>query len=171
MPYRVYDENNQLIGYLEDDAEIERWLAELPEDYYTFSVGGTSADTERLMLRLNSRAAGDSFFDLLKQKHGRVPLRLNAFAEIRDLVFGRNAFFIKVRESFTDLPLLGQLLTVLKNTLAAGATFFLILEPKTLQEEFDTDTIGEQLQVFYVPTVTDEFADLGEVLFGSLVVS
>lgn len=170
MPYRIYDESNRLVGYIEDDDQIEQWLATLPEDYYTFPVGALASDAQTFMLRLNSRAAGESFFDLLKTKYGRVPEQINAFTEIRDLLFGQNAFFVKVRKSFTDMTILGQLLTVLRNTLAAGSTFFVILEPDTLQDEYFVDDIAEALGLFYVPAVTETVSDMSESIIASPVV-
>ena len=118
MPYRVYDESNKLVGYIEDDDQIDQWLEALPEDYYTFPVGALPPDAQKFMLRLNAATAGASFFDLLKTRHGRVPLQINPFNEIKELLFGQNAFFIKVRRNMSNMTILGQLLTVLKNTLA-----------------------------------------------------
>ena len=151
MPYRVYDENNRLVGYIEDDSQIDQWLESLPEDYYTFPVGAFSADVEKFMLRLNSRAAtGTSFFDLLQTKYGRVPSQINPFSEIKELLFGQNAFFIKVRREFTNMTILGQLLTVLRNTLSAGSAFFVLLEPESVQE-YVSPAIAESFQLFQVP--------------------
>lgn len=170
MPYRVYDENNRLVGYIEDDDLIDQWLAGLPEDYYSFPVGAVTSDAQKFMLRLNSRAAGQSFFDLLKTKYGRVPQQINPFQEIRDLLFGQNAFFVKVRRSFTDMTVLGQLLTVLRNTLSAGSTFFVILEPETLQETYDAENIAEALNLFYVPAVSETMTEMSESIIASPVV-
>lgn len=152
MPYRIYDEDNRLVGYIEDDSQIDQWLNTLPEDYYTFPVGALSADAEKFMLRLNSRAGGESFFDLLKSRYGRIPLQLNPFSEIKELLFGQNAFFVKVRRNFVDMTILGQLLTVLRSTLSAGSTFFVILEPEHIQEHV-SPLISENLELFQIPEI------------------
>ena len=174
MPYRVYDENNRLVGYIEDDAQIDQWLESLPEDYYTFPVGALPADAEKFMLRLNSRdATGESFFDLLQTRYGRVPEQINPFSEIKELLFGQNAFFIKVRRNLTNMTILGQLLTVLRNTLSAGSTFFVLLEPEPIQE-YVSPVITEGFELFQVPalSVSDIVASesASEVLTASTVV-
>jgi len=169
MPYRVYDEQNRLVGYIEDDSEIDQWLENLPEDYYTFPVGALPPDAEKFMLRLNTQSEGESFFDLLRSRYGRVPLQINPFNEVKELLFGQNAFFIKVRRNFVDMSLLGQMLTVLKNTLAAGSTFFVILEPDNVQE-YVSPEVGESATVFYVPTAEETVDGVTETAIASPVV-
>lgn len=154
MPYHVFNEAGELVGYLENDAEIDQWMASLPDDLYGFPVGGYPDDATRFMLRLNTKAAsGKSFIDLLKERYGRVPLELNPFKEVKDLLLGNNAFFIKLR-NFIDMPLVSQLLGVLRRTLPAGVTFFLIMEPSGLAED-DTPPVLESLGAFYAPSVAD----------------
>jgi len=147
MPYHVYDEGGTLVGYLEQDIDVERWLSSLPSDYYTFPVGGQALDVQQFMLRLNAGPGdGQTFFSRLQERYGRVPVAINPFKELRDLVFGPNVFFIKLRQ-FGDMTLLSQLLTVLRRTLPAGATFFVLLEPQIL-EEVVLPAPEESLEVF-----------------------
>ena len=149
MPYYVYDAEGKLVGYIEKSSDIERYLASLPEDFYSFPVGATAEDANRFMLQLNTRPDADtpSFFDRLVTRYGRVPVQINPFAEIKDLVFGNNAFFIKLK-NFIDASLMSQLLSVLRVTLPAGSKFFLIMEA-TVTEEVYTGPEEESLEAFY----------------------
>jgi len=155
LGYRIYDENNVLVSFLENDSEVSAYLETIPEDIYTFPVEGLTEDVELFMLRLNSRVNGNSFFDSLKEKYGRVPLNINPFEEVKDLIFGNNAFFVKIRRNFMDMGLLGQLLAVLRKTLSAGSTFFLIMEPDTVEETYDMSSISETGIAFYVPGIEE----------------
>ena len=154
MPYQVHAADGTLVGYIEQDADIERWLASLPSDYYTFPVGGQALDAQRFMLQLNAKPAdGVSFFDKLQQRYGRVPIELNPFKELRALTFGPNVFFIKLRQ-FIEMPLLGQLLSVLRRTLPAGAAFYVLLEAQVIEEVL-MQTPDEVVGVFYAPEIAE----------------
>lgn len=163
MPYHVYAEDGGLVGYLEQDADVERWLASLPSDFYTFPVGGQALDAQRFMLQLNaSPAGGASFFSRLQQRYGRVPVTINPFKELRDLVFGPNVFFVKLRQ-FVDMTLLSQLLTVLRRTLPAGATFYVLLEPQVI-EDVPLPTPAESLAVFYAPEIAETVSGVHDAI-------
>jgi hypothetical protein len=162
MPYHVYDESGKLVGYLEKDTDGERWLSSLPSDYYTFPVGGQVLDAQQFMLRLNTAPSGQAFFARLQERYGRVPVAINPFKELRDLVFGPNVFFIKLRQ-FVDLTLLNQLLTVLRRTLPAGASFCLLLEPQLL-EEVVLPTPEERVEVFMAAEVAESVDGLHEAV-------
>lgn len=169
MPYQVYAADGKLVGYIEQDADIERWLASLPSDYYTFPVGGQAVDAQRFMLQLNAQPAdGPSFFDKLQERYGRVPLELNPFKELRDLVFGPNVFFIKLRQ-FIEMPLLGQMLSVLRRTLPAGATFYVLLEAQVV-EDVVMATPDESAEVFYVPDINETVDGVHDAVGASTVV-
>ena len=162
MPYHVFNEAGELVGYLENDAEIDQWMASLPDDLYTFPVGGYPDDATRFMLRLNARGvSGKSFMDLLAARYGRVPLQLNPFKEVKDLILGNDVFFIKLRNIIAR-PLVNQLLNVLRRTLPVGSTFYLILEPSGLAEE-DSTPVAEGVGVFYAPSI-GESVDAGTVV-------
>ena len=169
MPYQVYAADGKLVGYIEQDADIERWLASLPSDYYTFPVGGQAVDAQRFMLQLNAQPAdGPSFFGKLQERYGRVPLELNPFKELRDLVFGPNVFFIKLRQ-FIEMPLLGQMLSVLRRTLPAGATFYVLLEAQVV-EDVVMATPDERVEVFYAPDINETVDGVHDAVGASTVV-
>jgi len=169
MPYQVYAADGKLVGYIEQDADIERWLASLPSDYYTFPVGGQAVDAQRFMLQLNAQPAdGPSFFDKLQERYGRVPLQINPFKELRDLVFGPNMFFIKLRQ-FIEMPLLGQMLSVLRRTLPAGATFYVLLEAQVV-EDVVMATPDESVEVFYAPDINETVDGVHDAVGASTVV-
>lgn len=172
MPYIVYNEDGQRVAYLEDDEGIQDWLDSLPDDYYMFPIGGREADVQRFMLRLNAQVGGnDSFFDLLKAEHGRVPLQINPFDAIRKHIFGQNAFFVKLKPGAVDMDMLGQLFTVLHNTLSAGSRFFLIQEPEAAQDSYELD-VEEQVEVFCTPETAaeSEFDEVREHVTASTVI-
>ena len=53
MGFHVLDSDGQIIGYVETDAEALALMARVPDDIYTFFVGGLTADVSRFMLQLN----------------------------------------------------------------------------------------------------------------------
>jgi hypothetical protein len=169
MGYHVYDKDGNLVGYLEDEDDIERYLDSLPDDLHVFDVGGFSEDVDRFMVRVNSpEPTGESFIDKLDQRYGRVPVKINPFKEVKDIVFGNNAFFIKLR-NFVDMQLVSQMLSVLRDTLPAGATFFVILEMSGISEEAKFE-FSENIELFHVPDIAESYDGMDEAVVLSTVV-
>jgi len=161
--YLIFDKDGQLKGFLATAEEATAHLDTVPDDIFTFFVGGLEQGVDDFMLQLNS---GDpSFVDALKEKFGRVPEFINPFREIKDLYLKHNAFFIKLKD-FDIVPrnILTQLFSVLRVTIHAGSTFFVIIEKKTLDAEFNLDEIGAEPDVFYVPELEDEFDNIAASL-------
>ena len=147
--FYIYDQNGNRVGFLEDESKVLEYIDAIPVDIYTFPAQGFSQDVYDLMVQLNTKFEGQSFFDLLAAEYGVVPLEINPMLEMRKQIFGYNSFFIKIRAGFARFKLLGQLLSVFRKTLNAGSTFFLLIETAELQDEYDMANAVESATVFY----------------------
>src|SRR3990167_3020426 len=117
MGYRVFNRDGVIVGYAPTWAEALAILDSVPDDIYTFFVGGAEADVQTFMLTLNRRYVdGKNFFDLLKEKYGRVQTTLNPFEEIKSFFIGANSLFIKIRSDLIDAGLAAQMFAVLQAT-------------------------------------------------------
>lgn len=117
---------------------------------YSFFIGGQAADVLRFTTGLNP-----NFFDVLKQKYGRVPTTINPYAELK-ADYLRNTLFIKISLGGIRTREISQLLNVLGRTTPAGSSFFVILEKQVLEEGLGVGA-GEDVAVFYAP---DEIVEI-----------
>ena len=110
------------------------------------------------------------FFDALAIRYGRVPTRINPLQEIRNEIFGADAFFIKIKDGMADREFLGQLLSVFKATLSAGSTFFLFDELTAANETYNMTNASESATIFTAVVGTEtgvsatEYANVGQVV-------
>jgi hypothetical protein len=124
MGLLVINRDGEVIGYVDSNDEANELLESLPDDIYTFFVGGFDEDVSDFLLKLNDDSNGESFFDVLKTKYGRVPTEINPFEEIRDAYLRFNTFFIKINYNQLNNRLAAQMFSVLYRTLPAGSAFF-----------------------------------------------
>ena len=165
MGYRVFNRDGVIVGYAPTWAEALAILDSVPDDIYTFFVGGAEADVQTFMLTLNRRYVdGKNFFDLLKEKYGRVQTTLNPFEEIKSFFIGANSLFIKIRSDLIDAGLAAQMFAVLQATTPAGSCFFVILEKREISEEIDMGDVGEEVAVFYALDAEDTVSDVRETV-------
>jgi len=168
MGFRVINRDGVIVGYAPTWAEALAILDSVPDDIYTFFVGGSDADVQAFLLRLNRRYIdGKNFFDLLKEKYGRVPEQINPFEEIKSFFIGANSLFIKIRADLINASLAAQLFGVLQVTMPAGSCFFLILEKREISETYNLGEITESVVVFYVPETTDTVSGFEEAVLVS----
>jgi hypothetical protein len=134
------------------------WLT-VPEDLHVFFVGGTEQGALDFMVQLNGQgdSSTPSFFDALKEKYGRVPESINPFEEVRHYYLRFNAFFIKIKEQFADQVLLAQLAGILRNTIPAGSTFFLLLETRVFTDSYDLGNVQETVEPFLLVEIEEEY--------------
>lgn len=163
MGFLILDKNGNKIGWVETQEEADDLLAQVPEDIYTFYIGGSAEDAEKQILKFNDAGEFEaSFVDLLREKYGVVPSQISPFEEIKDTYLRDNSFFIKLRYDKIDTRLAGRLLSVLRRTVPAGSNFFVIVEKQEIAEELDLSPT-EDIDVFYAvdvdesttPTITE----------------
>jgi hypothetical protein len=167
----VFNSANKVVGFVETEAEAVAILDASPPDLYVFYVGGTAEGVDAFMLQLNEPGTTPTFFDALQTKYGRIPALINPFEEMKDLYFRHNSFFIKLRDpGIVPGKLLSQLFTVLRKTIHAGSTFFLLLEKQVIGDEFGLDKIFESVEVFHAIDVEeDEYSAIREHILKSPV--
>jgi hypothetical protein len=167
MGFHVLDNDGQIIGFVETEEEALALLAQVPDDIYVFFVGGQADDVQRFMLQLNGGLGRHpTFFETLAEKYGKVPETINPFEEIKDEFFRNTAFFIKIRYDLLNSRAASQLLSVLNRTLAAGSSFFVIIEKREIEDGLVMSSSGETVEVFYAPATEPEDGpvDVGETV-------
>ena len=171
MGFYIVNQQGLIIGFVETEQEALALLAQVPDDIYTFFVGGLPTDVEKFMFDLNGGAgASPTFFEMLKDKYGRIPNSIVPFDEIKDAYFKHTGFFLKLRLDVLDTRLAAQLLSVLRRTVPAGSAFFVLIEKREIEEEFNIAGSGEEFTVFYAPELPEEYQEtFGETLFISKV--
>jgi len=171
MGFHIIDPAGVIVGYVDTEEEALELLDTIPEDIYTFFVGGLPEDVGAFMLKLNMpQDNGPSFFERMAEKFGRVPATLNAFREIKDEYLKNNTYFIKLRYDMLDPRLAGQMLSVLQRTTPAGGAFFVLIERRPVEEEHDLGgSTTEDVDVFYSLDVTEGHAGISETVFKSAV--
>ena len=169
MSYHVIDRVGNIIGWVATEDEALDLLAQVPEDIYTFFVGGSDADVQRFMLQLNGLlGVTPTFFDSMAERYGVVPDTINPMQEIQAEFFKHSTFFIKLRASF-EPRVAAQLLSVLRRTVPAGSGFFVLLEPTVLEEAIDLSTMIEDVAVFYDVDTEDTLSDVTEHVLPSTI--
>jgi hypothetical protein len=165
MALYIIDEDGKILGTVADNDAANALLATVPDDIYVFDVGGMPDEVEAFMLRLNEASVdGKSFFDQLREKHGTIPLQINPFLEMRDILFQYNTSFIKIKEGLADTDLAGQLFQVLQDTYSAGSSFFLLLALEELEEGLQGVATDENPQVFYAVDAADSHSGADDVV-------
>lgn len=155
MGLYIVDRSGKTIGWVDTNTEANDLLTTVPDDIYTFFVGGLPDEVSAFMLSLNTAdSSGFSFFDRLRSKYGRVPTSINPLKEIKDTFLRHNTFFIKIRGSILTDKTVGQMFSVLRRTLPAGSAFFVLLE-RNIVEEGLIGTVDEVADIFYVVDVED----------------
>jgi hypothetical protein len=155
MGLYIVNSAGAVIGWVDTNAEANALLEQVPDDIYTFFVGGLPDEVEDYILQLNTASDGvPSFFDILKEKYGRVPESINPFVEIRDAYFKHNTFFIKLNYSLLNSRTTSQMFNVLHRTLPAGASFFVLVERRLIEEGL-VDAVSELPDVFYALDVAE----------------
>jgi hypothetical protein len=172
MGFHIINKDGLIIGFVETEAEALALLANVPEDVYRFFVGGLPRDVDKFMLDINGGlGVSPTFFEMLENKYGRVPETIVPFEEIKEAYFKHTGFFLKIRMDILDSRLAAQLLSVLRRTVPAGASFFVLIERREIAEEFSMDRSGEEVAVFYAPDVPDEGHDnVSETVLAAQVV-
>jgi hypothetical protein len=157
MGFHILNADGDITGYVDTEAEAKGLLALVPEDIFTFFVGGETDITNTFMLQLNGLLGSPtSFFESLGERYGRVPSQINPFKEIQAACFKHAVFFIKIRPDVLDGRRTIQLLSVLQRTLPAGAGVFIIVEHRAITEAVDMSNAGETYSVFYAPDIPNE---------------
>jgi hypothetical protein len=157
MGFHILNATGEITGYVDTEAEATDLLAKVPEDIFTFFVGGASDIAATFMLQLNGLLGhSPTFFEYLEERHGRVPTYVNPFKELQAVCFKHSTFFIKVRPDILDGRKTAQLLSILQRTLPAGAGVFIIVEHRTITEGYDMTDAGEDVTVFYAPEISTE---------------
>jgi len=171
MGLYIVDKDGNVIGWVDTNAEANALLEQVPDDIYTFFVGGLPNEVQDFMLRLNTPdSEGLTFFDRLKQKYGRVPENINPFREIKDIFLRYNTFFIKLRGELLSDRTVGQMFSVLHRTLPAGSAFFVLLERSNIEEGL-VDAAGEETDIFYALDVDEGVDDnFGERVLAESVI-
>jgi len=173
MGFHILDKDGLIIGYVETEAEATALLENLPDDIYTFFLGGLPGDVDRFMLQLNGGLGlSPTFFEMLEGKYGRVPESINPFEELKDEYLRNNVFFIKLRYDMINTRLAAQLLSVLRKTLPAGGTFFVIIEKREIAEGLSCNPCwADDVIPFYAPDTdpSDGQSGYGETVLTSTV--
>ena len=160
MGWNIYNKNDRLIGYIEDDEDALALQAQNPKDLFEFYAGGLPQDVDTFIEDLNE--GSPSFFDALAVKYGKVPDDISPFNEIRDLYVGGNSFFIKIKCDEVNMKMASQLFCVLDNTINSGSDFFVIFEKAEIEETYTMDTVSEDVGIFYAISNTDTGMDISE---------
>jgi len=163
MALYVVDREGKVLGTVPDNAAANALLDSNPEDIYVFNVGGFPEEVQQFMLKLNTPdSQGLTFFERLRRKYGRVPVLINPFEEVRDLLFRQNSFFIRIRHGLLNQELAGQLFSVLQSTISAGSDFFVISFPEELEDGF-SNAQESNPDIFYtVDTGEDSHSGAGD---------
>jgi len=157
MGFHILNAAGDITGYVDTELEARLLLLQVPEDIFTFFVGGETDITDTFMLQLNGLlGTPTSFFGSLEERYGRVPAQINPFKEIQAACFKHSVFFIKVRPDILDGRRTTQLLSILQRTLPAGAGVFIIVEHRAITEAVDMSNAGETYSVFYAPDIPNE---------------
>jgi hypothetical protein len=158
--YLVIDRDNQIVGTVDTLDEVAEVILGSPTQYLTFYVGGAGKDVENFMNRLNTPQDGPSFFQILEEQQGHLPVAINPLQQFRDLFFKDNATFIKIRGNQLVPDITAQLLGVLANTYSAGSRIFVILEKQTSEDVYTLADAEEEVTVFYVSTVEETYSEV-----------
>jgi len=157
MGFHILNADGAITGYVDTELEASALLLQVPEDIFTFFVGGDTETTDTFMLQLNGLLGhSPTFFEDLAERHGRVPTYINPFKELQAVCFKHATFFIKVRPDILDGRKTAQLLSILQRTLPAGAGVFIIVEHRAVIEAVDMSNAGETYSVFYAPDIPNE---------------
>jgi len=170
MGFFVIDRNGKNIGHVETDAEATALLNANPPDIYTFFVGGAQAEVDAFILNLNDTEEDVSFFDSLAAKFGRIPDQINPFEEVKDQYLKHNTFFIKIRYDQLNTQLTGQMFNVLRRTVSAGSTFFVLVEKSEIEDTYELTDVTETIDVWYAVDTTDTGVDVSEVVLAESIV-
>jgi len=168
---RAVNRDGEVIGWVDTNAGANELLEQVPDDIYTFFVGGFPDEVALFMQQLNNPVGGGlSFFDMLKEKYGRVPSSLNPFVEIKDAYFKHNTFFIKLNYSLLNSRTAGQMFNVLARTLPAGSCFFVLIERGNIEEGL-VGASSEDAEIFYALDVDEgRDDDFGERVIAESVI-
>jgi hypothetical protein len=157
MGYKILNNDGLIIGYVETEEEAKALIDAVPEDIYTFYVGGLQSNVDRFLLDINSGNGSTlPFFDMLAEKYGKIPDTIIPFEEIKEAYFRNNTVFLKMTVEVLDSVLVSQLLSVLRRTVPAGSSFFVLVERREVEEGLTLDSGDESVDVFYAPEVPDE---------------
>lgn len=149
MGLYIVNKDGYVIGWVDTNAEANALLEQVPDDIYTFFVGGLPDEVESFILQLNTAdEEGLTFFDRLVLKYGKVPEKINPMQEIKDTFLRYNTFFIKLRGDLLNDRTVGQMFSVLHRTLPAGSAFFVLLERSNIDEGL-VDSASEGAEIFY----------------------
>jgi len=160
MGYKIINSSGLIIGYVETEEEAKALMASVPEDIYTFFVGGSEANVDKFFLDINTGNGSTlPFFDMLSEKYGKIPDTIIPFEEIREAYFRNNAVFLKIAVDLLDSTLVAQLLSVLRRTVPAGSCFFVLVERREIEEGLTLSSGDESVDVFYAPELPDELHD------------
>lgn len=171
MGYNILNGDGLIVGYVETDAEAKALIDSVPDDIYTFFVGGLQKDIDKFFLDVNSDT-GDytPFFSMLAAKYGKIPDTIIPLEEIKDAYLNNNTVFLKLRVELLDSRLVAQLLSVLRRTVPAGSSFFVLVERREIEEGLTISDDEDLVDVFYSPDIPDELNDqFAEVLIQSQV--
>jgi hypothetical protein len=168
--YLVVDKEGTIIGTVDTEEEVATLILGNPTQYLTFFVGGLSTDVDKFMMKLNS--GSPSFFQILEDEQGHLPVTINPLQEFRRLFFRDNATFIKVTGTVEDQKLTAQLLSVIYGTYSAGSKIFIVLEKKTSEDAYSLALASEEVTVFYAPTAgpEDSFSEVRDRVIAESVV-
>ena len=157
MGFHILNADGEITGYVDTEAEATALLAAVPEDIFTFFVGGDADTAATFMLQLNGLLGhSPTFFEDLVERHGRVPTHINPFKELQEVCFKHATFFVKVRPDILDGRKTTQLLSILQRTLPAGAAVFIIVEHRIISEGYAMTNAGEEIAIFYSPEIPNE---------------
>ena len=167
--YLVLDRDNQIVGTVETEEEVAQVILGSPTQYLTFFVGGSGEDVEAFHNRLNT---GDpSFYQILEDGAGHLPVALNPLQTFRDQFFRNNATFVKIRGNQLGPEFSGQLLSVLAGTYPAGSRIFVILEKQTSEDAYSLADAAEEVTLFYATLdVEDGFSTVSDRAIAESVV-
>jgi hypothetical protein len=165
----VLDRDNRIIGTVESEEDAAAVILGSPTKYLSFYVGGAGEDVRAFNDKLNS---GDpSFFDILEEAAGHVPVSLNPLQTFRDQFFRNNATFVKIRGNRLADNITGQLLSVLAGTYSAGSRIFVILEKQTSEDAYSLADAAEEVTLFYATEdVEDTFSTVSDRVIAESVV-
>jgi hypothetical protein len=157
MGYKILNSSGRIIGYVETETEAKALMDAVPEDIYTFFVGGATDHVDKFFLDINTgNGSSLSFFDMLSEKYGKIPDTIIPFEEIREAYFKNNTVFLKIAVDLLDSTLVAQLLSVLRRTVPTGSSFFVLVERREIEEGLTLSSGDESIDVFYSPELPDE---------------
>jgi len=162
--YNVLDVAGSILQTLLTADEATLWIQNnIPEDIYTFEIGGDAAVVSSAILQMND---GD-FFDQLFAQFGRVPISFIPAVAINDFVTKGRLTVYHAKYAADRQTYVPSLLKALRTAWPAGSMFLLYADAPALADGYTTGDMSETLEFFLAAEPVDSHSATSDYIVHS----